>query len=261
MSADLVVDVKDLRIERDGTVLVDALDLRIERGQNWAILGPNGCGKTSLLRALTGYLPGRGEIQVLGQRYGSSDWRELRTRVGLVSHSLVTLIPQSEKALATVVSGRDASFGTWSEPSEAELEGARAILVRVGCEHIAARPWNVLSQGERQRVLIGRALMSNPALMLLDEPCSGLDPVARERFLAFLDQLASRPDAPALVLVTHHLEEITPAFGHVLLLADGRVIGSGKKEDVLTDAVVSRAFDEELSVRLSEGRYFLRFGA
>jgi iron complex transport system ATP-binding protein len=254
-----VVEVEGLRIERDDVVMLDDLSLVIEHGQHWAILGPNGCGKTSFLQALSGYLPGRGEIRVLGERYGSHDWRELRKRIGLVTHALVTSIPPNETALATVVTGREATIGTWSTPSASEHEDAHALLEQIGCSAIAGRPWRVLSQGERQRVLIGRALMSRPALLLLDEPCSGLDPVARERFLAFIDELGALPEAPTLVIVTHHLEEISPVFSHVLMLEGGRTVARGTKEEVLTREHVSRAFGQPLNVIVEAQRYRLVF--
>ena len=259
MSAEpLVIDVRNLRIERDGTLAVRDVSWQVRAGEHWAILGPNGSGKTSLLRALVGYFPGRGEIALLGERFGAADWRELRTRVGLVSNALLPAIPPPELAWSTVVSGRRAMLGQWGEPNPGEETEARALLAEVGCAAIADRAWQVLSQGERQRVLIARALMSRPRLLILDEACSGLDPVARERFLAQVSGLAVRPDAPTLVLVTHHVEEIVPAISHVLLLAEGQVVAAGEKREVLTDALLSRAFDAPLVVTETHGRYALR---
>lgn len=218
-------------------------------GEHWVILGANGSGKTSLLAALTGYLmPTAGEISALGQRYGETDWRELRTRIGLVSSSLRQMMNEAEPALLTVAGGKFAMIDFWGEPNRADRRQARSLLQLVEAGHLADREWGVLSQGERQRVLIARALMSRPRLLILDEPCAGLDPAAREHFVQFVDALARRADSPALVLVTHHVEEITPVFTHALLLAEGKVAAGGPRKRVLTSANLSAVFD--CSVRL-----------
>ena len=194
------------------------------------ILGPNGSGKTSLLKSLTGYLsPTSGEIALLGKTYGESDWRDLRLQVGIVTSALQASIPATETALETVVSGRYAQLDLWAHPTRTDIAGARRLLLFIGAPHVARREWGHLSQGEKQRILIARALMAKPRLLILDEPCAGLDPVAREAFLGLLETLARRRKGPALVLVTHHAEEIMPAFTHALLLRDGRSFASGPK--------------------------------
>jgi iron complex transport system ATP-binding protein len=252
-----VIAVSGLRIVRDATIL-ERIDWQVERGQNWAILGPNGSGKTSLLRALTGYLPPTaGTISVLGETYGRSDWRELRKRIGIVSSSIYQMMAENETALNSVLSGRFAQIGLWGAVAPAERREAARILRRVECEYLRDRPWTHLSQGERQRVLIGRALMARPKLLILDEPCAGLDPAAREHFLQFLERLARGRGAPALVLVTHHTEEITSSFSHVLVLKDGRVLASGTKTRILTSTLLSEAFGVPVRIRRSAGRYLL----
>src|SRR5438874_9307146 len=217
-----VLEVRDLRVRRGTTTILDRVSWRVERGQHWVILGANGSGKTSLLSALTGYLtPSGGEIAVLGRRYGETDWRELRKQIGLVSSSVRQMMSGSEPALQTIVSGKYAMIDYWGRVTRSDRARALRILNQIECEYLAERPWVFLSQGERQRVAIGRALMANPQLLILDEPCAGLDPVAREHFLQFLGRLAQTRNAPTLVLVTHHVEEIIPPFSHVLLLRKG----------------------------------------
>jgi iron complex transport system ATP-binding protein len=250
-----VLEVAGLRVRRGIVPILDGVDWRVMDGEHWAILGPNGSGKTSLLAALTGYLmPTEGEIVLLGERYGASDWRELRRRIGMVGPSVGRLMNDTEPALATVVSGRYAMIDYWGRPKRTDTLEARRLLEAVELPHAAARPWAVLSQGERQRVLIARALMASPRLLILDEPCAGLDPVARERFLRFVDRLVAGPDAPTLVLVTHHVEEISPAFSHALLLAAGRVVASGPARRTLTSASLSAMFGEPVRLGRSGGR-------
>ncbi|MBV8135370.1 MAG: ABC transporter ATP-binding protein [Deltaproteobacteria bacterium] len=252
-----VIEVSDLVVERDVSIL-RGIDWRVERGQHWVIVGANGSGKTSLLRALTGYFPPTtGTIRVLGQTYGRSDWRELRKQVGLVSSSVHQLMPEGETALAAVVSGKLAMIGQWGEVADADRSTAVKILRRIEASSLAERPWLHLSQGERQRVLIGRALMADPRLLILDEPCAGLDPVAREHFLQFLDRLARSKSAPAMVLVTHHVEEITAAFSHLIVLKQGKVIAAGPRGDVLNSKTLSAAFDAEVRLTRRAGRYSL----
>src|ERR1043165_3583774 len=233
-------------------MILDHVNWRVERGQHWIILGANGSGKTSLLSALAGYLmPTDGEISTLGQRYGESDWRELRKQIGLVSPSVRQMMADNEPALESVVSGKLAMIDFWGRVSRADRNRAQKIFRQIECEYLAERPWRVLSQGERQRVLIGRALMARPKLLILDEPCAGLDPAAREHFLQFLQRLGSRKTSPTLVLVTHHVEEIMPVFSHVLVLKAGRVLAAGEKSNALTSGLLSQAFAVRARLRQS----------
>ena len=229
------------------------------RGQHWVILGANGSGKTSLLSALTGYLmPTAGELSVLGETYGESDWRELRKKIGLVSSSVRQMMGDDEPAVETVASGKYAMIDFWGRLTRAEKNRAHTLLRQVECEYLADRPWRVLSQGERQRVLIGRALMAKPRVLILDEPCAGLDPAAREHFLAFVQRLGRGKHAPTLVLVTHHVEEIMPVFTHVLVLKDGAVLAAGKKSDTLNSRHLSHAFNASMKLSAAGGRYALK---
>ncbi len=236
--------------------ILDGLSWRVEHGQHWVILGANGSGKTSLLSALTGYLmPTDGEILLLGKIYGQSDWRELRKQIGLVSSSVRQMMADDEPALETVASGKYAMIDFWGRVTRAEKSQALKLLRQVECEYLAERPWRVLSQGERQRVLIGRALMAKPRVLILDEPCAGLDPAAREHFLQFIQRLGARKNSPTLVLVTHHVEEIVPVFSHVLILRKGKILGVGKKSATLTTKNLSEAFVAKLKLRFKSGRY------
>lgn len=253
--------VSGLTIHRDGVAILRDVDWTMERGEHWVILGANGSGKTSLLSALTGYLmPSAGEIEVFGKRFGRDDWRELRTRIGLVSSSIRQLMQEQEPAIETVASGRWAMIDLWRPLKKTELRDARVLLRRVEAEALEERPWGVLSQGERQRVLIARALMAKPRLLILDEPCAGLDPAAREQFLDFLDRLASSKSAVPMVLVTHHVEEIMPCFSHGLVLRGGAVLKSGQLDGVLTRRVMSEALAAPVWLSCSRGRYRMRVG-
>ena len=253
-----IVDIRGLCIRRNRTSILDGVTWRVDPGQHWVILGANGSGKTSLLSALTGYLmPTDGEITVLGRRYGNSDWRELRKHIGLVSSSVRRLMADDEPALDTIISGRYAMIDFRERASRRDRAEAKRLLKRIECTRLADRPWLVLSQGERQRVLIGRALMAKPRLLILDEPCAGLDPAAREHFLQFLQRLGRTKTGPTLVLVTHHVEEIMPIFSNVLILQRGRVLAAGEKTAVLNNRLLSTAFNVRLRLKRIKGRYQL----
>jgi len=257
-SPPLVLETKDLSVRREVGIL-HSISWRVAKGRHCAILGANGSGKTSLLGAITAYVtPTFGEIRVLGKRYGEFDWRELRKAIGLVSSGLRQMIRFEEPALHAVASGKDAVINYWGEISAAELRQARRLLKEVECDALAERPWGYLSQGEQQRVLIARAMMAGPKLLLLDEPCAGLDLVAREHFLSFLQRLGRKRQAPTMVLVTHHVEEIGPLFKEVLLLKNGRVLAQGAKEKVLNSSFLSEAFSARLRLQRRSGRYSVR---
>jgi iron complex transport system ATP-binding protein len=258
-----ILEVTGLSVTRGKNLLLNEVDWRLNRGEHWVILGANGSGKTSLLKALTGYLsPTRGELSLLGRRYGSCDWRDLRLKVGVVMSAFATSIPPAEPALDTVISGKFAQLDLWHRVSPADRAAGLRLLRDNKLAALAERPWLYLSQGERQRVLIARALMARPELLILDEPCAGLDPVARETFLRHIDDLTRRSNngrtsAPALVLVTHHVEEIMPSFTHALLIRGGNVFAAGRCEDLLNSKNLSAVFGARLRLLRQNRRYRL----
>jgi iron complex transport system ATP-binding protein len=255
-----IISIRDLRVVRRGTEILKGIHWNVAAKENWVILGANGSGKTTLLSCVTGYVtPSAGTIEVLGKEYGKTDWRELRKEVGLVSSGIRHWIEDQQTALDVVASGRNAELNLWHPATGSLLREARKSLRQVECAALANRPWAVLSQGERQRVLIGRALMARYRILILDEPCAGLDPVARERFLEFLRRLASTDKTPNLVFVTHHVEEILPCFDNALILAGGAILSQGKIEKVITSHVMTEAFNARITVQKREGRYQLRF--
>ncbi|ETW23014.1 iron ABC transporter ATP-binding protein [Mycobacterium gastri 'Wayne'] len=257
---DLLVDFRNVSLRRNGRTLVGPLDWAVELDERWVIIGPNGAGKTSLLRiAAAAEHPSTGVAFVLGERLGRVDVSELRARIGLSSSALAQRVPIDEVVRDLVVSAGYAVFGRWRERYE-DLDYRRAVdmLESLGAEHLADRTYGTLSEGERKRVLIARALMTDPELLLLDEPAAGLDLGGREELVARLADLAADPDAPALVLVTHHVEEVPPGFSHCLLLAEGQVVASGLLPDVLTAENLSTAFGQQIAVDVVDGRYFAR---
>jgi iron complex transport system ATP-binding protein len=257
-----ILEVDSLSIRRGEVEILRDINWRVSRGEHWAILGANGSGKTSLLSALTGYLsPTTGRFGLLGREFGRSDWRELRKHIGLVSSALRQMMAESETALETVASGKDAVIDVWGPLKRADRERARAILRQIGCPYLEKRVWAVLSQGERQRVLIGRALIANPEALILDEPCAGLDPAAREHFLEFLQALTEKRSGPAIILVTHHVEEIVEGITHVLALKNGDIAASGPKSATLTSSLLSNIFDCRARLRRERNHYQLRVGS
>jgi iron complex transport system ATP-binding protein len=255
-----IITIHDLRVVRRGTEILTGIRWDVSAKENWVILGANGSGKTTLLSCVTGYVtPSAGTIEVLGKQYGKADWRELRKEVGLVSSGIRHWIEDQQTALDVVASGRNAELNLW-HPAEGKLRrDAQRCLRQVECANLADRPWAFLSQGERQRVLIGRALIARYRLLILDEPCAGLDPLARERFLQFLSRLASSEKTPNLVFVTHHVEEILPCFDKALILKGGKVLSQGAIGKTITSRTMSEAFDCQIAVQLRKGRFRLRF--
>lgn len=225
--------------------------------QHWVVLGPNGSGKTTLLQLLAGYLwPTNGQITVLGERFGEVDLRELRKRIGWVGSFLQVQIPPQQRPLDLIVSGKFASVGIFERPAPRDYEDARALAEQMQCARLLDQPYGVLSQGEKQRLLIARAMIHHPRLLILDEPCAGLDLVAREQLLESLETLGRSDRGPTMVLVTHHLEEITRVFSHVLMLKEGRCVAQGHKEEVLNDQLLSSVFGMTLKVERTGERYW-----
>lgn len=253
------ITLEDVSFVRRGRLILDRINWTISPGDNWVVLGANGSGKTTLLQLLAGYLwPTRGKITVLGERFGHTDLRELRKKIGWVGSFLEAQIPSSQKPIDLIVSGKFASIGIFEQPDEEDYRKANELAGRLKCEGTLDLPYGVLSQGEKQRLLIARALIHQPQLLILDEPCAGLDIVSREQLLQTLQHLSNAPDAPAMVLVTHHLAEIMPAFNHVFLLKAGRKLASGNKADLLRSALLTELFGIPIEVLDEGGRYWTK---
>lgn len=257
---DLLIDFRGVALRRGGNTLVGPLDWAVELDERWVVVGPNGAGKTSLLRiAAATEHPSEGVAFVLGERLGRIDVSELRARIGLSSASLAQRIPADEVVKDLVVSAGYSVLGRWRERYEdVDYHRAADMLESLGAEHLAERQYGTLSEGERKRVLVARALMTDPELLLLDEPAAGLDLGGREELVARLADLAADPDAPALVLVTHHVEEVPPGFTHCLLLSESQVVAAGLLDDVLTAENLSTAFSQRIALDVVDGRYFAR---
>lgn len=257
---DLVLDLTDVSLRRDGRTLVGPVTWQVELDERWVVLGPNGAGKTSLLRIASALeYPSTGSAVILGEQLGRTEVTELRSRVGLSSAAVAGRIPGDEVVKDLVVSAGYAVLGRWREAyDQADFDRAADTLEMIGGEHLADRTWGTLSEGERKRVLIARAMMTDPELLLLDEPGAGLDLGGREDLVARLADMALDPDAPATVLVTHHVEEIPPGFTHAMLLAEGGVTATGLIDDVITSEKLSTAFAQSIVVDSIDGRFFAR---
>jgi iron complex transport system ATP-binding protein len=244
------------RCHDDRWVLAD-IDLAVAATDRWVVLGPNGCGKTTLLQIMSLYLhPSVGTVEVLGERLGRTDVRTLRRRIGLTSAGLAAQLRPTLTAAEVVVTARYGALEPWWHTYTAADHAAAAVaLERVGMAWAAHQPLGVLSSGERQRVLLARALFGSPGLLLLDEPTAGLDLGGREELVASLAGLARDTTAPPTVLVTHHVEEIPPGFTHALLLRAGRIVAAGALPATLTSAALSACFDVTVDLRVRHGRY------
>jgi iron complex transport system ATP-binding protein len=250
-----VLELAGVTVVRGSTTLLDDVSWQVSEGERWVVLGPNGAGKTTLLQIAAARMhPTRGVAGVLGEVLGAVDVFELRPRIGLSSTSLAERLPPGERVGDVVVTASYGVTGRWIEQYDALDHGrARALLETLGVGHLSERTYGTLSEGERKRVQIARALMTDPELMLLDEPAAGLDLGGREDLVRRLGQIAEDVYAPALVLVTHHVEEIPPYFTDVLLLRQGRVVAAGPIEITLTEANLSETFGLPL-VREQHGR-------
>jgi iron complex transport system ATP-binding protein len=259
-STDQVIDIRDVVVRRGENTLLDHVDWQVELDERWVVLGPNGAGKTTLSNLVAARShPTSGTVGILGERLGKVDVFELRPRIGLSTAALSEAIPFDETVADAVVTAAWAVLGRGREQYEAMDEiRAHGLLEQFGIDALAERRYSTLSEGERKRVQIARALMTDPEILLLDEPAAGLDLGARERLVTTLSELAYDADAPTLVMVTHHVEEIPPGFTHALLLADGAVVASGLIDDVITASNLSKTFATELRLDKIGGRFTAR---
>ena len=250
--------LQDVSLIREGRPLLADVDWEVAPGQRWVVLGRNGSGKSTLVRIASLYLhPSTGTVSVLGQRLGRTDVRRLRTRVGLASAGMADLLRPDLTAADVVMTAKHAALEPWWHTyGDDDRARARRCLTDVGVGDFAERRFGSLSSGERQRVLLARTLMTDPGLLLLDEPTAGLDLAGRETLVAGLAELAAQDDGPAMVLVTHHVEEIPAGFTHVLMLADGRVQAAGPLAEVLTEGALSACFGLPLGLERRHDRWW-----
>jgi iron complex transport system ATP-binding protein len=255
MTSHSVVRFDHISFIRDHKPILHDVSLLIEKEQHWAIIGPNGSGKTSLVSIINGYhFPSEGEAQVLGRRFGKTDLRELRLHIGEASSEIKNMLHTEDKVTDIVLSGKFATIGLYEKPSEQDRKMAGKLLEFFTLSEKAGLPFSILSSGEQQKTLLARALMPGPELLILDEPCAGLDLGAREELLDAVQKLCKDPGGPTLILVTHHIEEIVPAITHVVALQGGMVVAQGTKKEVLTGEVLSRTFDLTIEVQERGGR-------
>jgi len=255
-----VLDLEDVTIRRGPATLLDAVSWTVEENERWVILGPNGAGKTTLVQVCSAQLhPTEGAVEILGEAIGAVDVFELRPRIGLTSAALAERIPRGELVRDVVVSASYAVIGRWREAyDDLDHDRAHQLLAAVRADHLLDRTFGTLSEGERKRVQIARALMADPELLLLDEPAAGLDLGGREDLVSTLSALALDPASPATVLVSHHVEEIPPGFTHALLLREGRVVAIGPIRQVINEDHLTETFDMPLVLAFEGGRWTAR---
>lgn len=257
------IDLSKVTVVRDGVTLLDKISWKVTAGQRWVVLGPNGAGKTTLMQIAGAQMhPSSGKAKVLGDRLGRVDLVDLRTRIGHSSTKIADLIPPAETAADVVLSAAYAVSGRWQEQYDDEDVARRdQIMSELGIAQLRDRTFGTLSEGERKRVLIARALMTDPEMLILDEPAAGLDLGAREDLIASLELVSSDPHAPVLVMVTHHVEEVPVGFTHVLMLRDGHVVAEGPLESTLTEQNLNRTFGARFQLTHDGGRYAARRAA
>ena len=239
----MILQLKNVSLIKNKKFILKDLNWEVKKGEHWVILGANGSGKTMLLKMLTGYIwPSRGEITLLGEKFGETDIGKLRQLVGWVSFDLQSRMQEEFKVLDIVLSGYFGSIGLYKKPGKELFKIAGQALAEVGLKGLGQRSFTTLSYGEQKRVLIGRSLINQPRLLMLDEPCSGLDLRARATFLELIEELAKK-NSPTIIFVTHHLEEIVPDISHILALKKGRIMGKGIKKDILTKDLTTKLYE------------------
>ena len=255
-----ILELSDISVRRGDRVILGPLNWQVLEGERWVILGPNGAGKTTLLQICSSLIhPTTGEINILGEKLGKVDVFELRTRIGLTSSALVEQLPPEELVMDVVLTAAYAMLGRWQEKYDLWDESrAMALLTALGVRELGERLFGSLSEGEKKRVQIARALMADPELLLLDEPASSLDLGGREDLLRRIESLSKDPLAPATVIVTHHIEEIPVGTTHALLLREGAVVAQGEVASVITDQNLTQAYGLAITVQTEGGRFFAR---
>ncbi|CAM3866483.1 ATP-binding cassette domain-containing protein [Cohnella lubricantis] len=254
-----MIKLDHLTLRRGERDILRGVDLQVNEGEHWVLLGRNGCGKTTVLEMINGYLfPTSGKVTVLGNLYGTVDLREVRKSIGYIGPSLIEKFTLRDPVWEIVVGGANGYLRIYQEVEPEIRERAQQELARVGFAHMAEQPFGTLSQGERKKVLLARTMMADPQLLILDEPCAGLDLYERERFLDALAGLAK--PGMSMLYVTHHIEEIIPVFTHVALMAEGRIVAAGPKREVLTPELLRSAYDVPVTVDWQNDRPWIQVG-
>ncbi|THF74581.1 ABC transporter ATP-binding protein [Cohnella fermenti] len=254
-----VIALNGLTLRRGERQILRGVDLDVKGGEHWVLLGRNGCGKTTILEMINGYLfPTTGTVDVLGYRYGTVDLREVRKEIGYIGASLIEKFTLRDPVWEIVVGGYDAKLRIYEEVAPEVRDKAMGELERIGFAHMAEQPFGTLSQGERKKVLLARTMMAGPKLLILDEPCAGLDLYEREKFLDALEELSS--GKMTMLYVSHHIEEIVPLFTHVALMADGAIVAAGPKREVLTPELLHSAYDVDIRVEWQRERPWIQIG-
>jgi iron complex transport system ATP-binding protein len=255
-----ILELSDISVRRGDRIILGPINWQVLESERWVVLGPNGAGKTTLLQICSSLIhPTTGEINILGEKLGKVDVFELRTRIGLTSSVLVEQLPPDELVMDVVLTAAYAMLGRWQEKYDLWDESrAMALLTALGVRELGERLFGSLSEGEKKRVQIARALMADPELLLLDEPASSLDLGGREDLLRRIESLSKDPLAPATVIVTHHIEEIPVGTTHALLLREGAVVAQGEVASVITDQNLTQAYGLAITVQTEGGRFFAR---
>ncbi|OME86825.1 molybdenum ABC transporter ATP-binding protein [Paenibacillus sp. FSL A5-0031] len=254
----MIIDIHNVSWEQNNNKILEQISWKVNEGEHWCLLGLNGSGKTTLLNMINGYIwPSEGSMAVLGKKFGEFDLRELRKSIGWVSTSLQQKLYGSETALKIVLSGKFATIGLYDQTDSADMIQAEELMRTLGCTALMERTYNTLSQGEKQRVLIARALMASPKLLILDEPCTGLDVFAREQLLQMIAAVAGEQNAPTIIYVTHHVEEILPCFAKTLLIKKGKVFAANDTSEVLTSALMSDFFGVPVHIEKRNSRNWI----
>ncbi|PYE49248.1 ATP-binding cassette domain-containing protein [Paenibacillus barcinonensis] len=252
-----VVAMENISLRREDHQILNDVHLRIEPGEHWVILGRNGSGKTTLLEMMNGYLfPSQGRIEVLGHVYGQCDVREVRKEIGYISQTLIEKLTLRDPVWEVVATGAYAFLRFYQTIPDEVKNRAMQLLEDMGFSKLANQPLGTLSQGERKKVMLARSLMAEPKLLIMDEPCAGLDLYEREKMLIEIDRLRQRN--MTVVYVTHHVEEIVPLFTHVALIRDGQIAAAGPKHEVLTEETIKHTYDIPVDIQWHEGRPWIR---
>ncbi len=255
----MIITMENVSCIMENVRILNNINWNVCKGEHWAIVGLNGSGKTTLLNIINGYIyPSKGEVSVLGRQFGRFDLRELRKSIGWVSSSLQERLYSNETAERIVLSGKSSTIGLYDKPDAGDYEKTHDLLAKLGCAHIVKKKYMSLSQGEKQKVLIARGLFNSPRILILDEPCVGLDVLAREQMLRSIEQLSSGDQGSTILYVTHRIEEILPVFNKTLLLRQGEVYLSGKTVEILTEPNLSGFFKTPINVRWKSQRAWMQ---